>query len=47
MQLPAEVWANLFAGLTKLHKLDLGDNRLNELPAEVFSGLINLQDLDM
>ena len=46
-QLPAEVWANLFSGLTKLQKLILNDNSLSELPAEVFSGLSNLQDLDL
>ena len=46
-QLPAEVWANLFSGLSKLQKLNLGWNKLSELPAEVFSGLSNLQDLDL
>ena len=46
-QLPAEVCANLFAGLSNLEKLNLeSDTKLSELPAEVFSGLSNLQDLE-
>ena len=77
VQLPAEVWANLFSGLSNLQEVwtwggtqlqcscllksgpicfqgsatcrssTWNDNKLSELPAEVFSGLSNLQDLDL
>ena len=43
--LPMEVWANLFAGLSQLQMLDLRKNRLSLLPAEIFAGLGNLQEL--
>ena len=46
-ELPAEVWANLFVGLSNLQSLDLGYNKLSELPAEVFAGLSNLQSLNL
>ena len=39
MELASEVWANLFAGLSKLQTLILNSNGLSELPAEIFLGL--------
>ena len=33
------------SALTQLKKIDLGANRIRTIPAEEFSGLVNLQEL--
>ena len=44
-ELPADVWATLFSGLSNLQVLELSGNQLSDLPAEVFHALTNLQTL--